>query len=108
MQVRPFSMTGEIAMPLFTARQLVDALERGHLLSSQQIDSLNGDLAREPELPASDPRLLGERLIQTGQLTPFQLDHLIDHGAVPTIGPYVLIDVIGKGGMGTVYSAENP
>src|SRR5262245_42907113 len=66
-----------------------------------------GFLRDNPELPEV-PEKLAEQLIQLGLVTRFQARHMLagrHRGLV--LGPYKLIDQIGKGGSGVVFLAEH-
>ena len=51
---------------------------------------------------------LSNELVQRGWMTPFQTREVYrGRGKDLTVGPYVLLDLIGEGGMGRVYKARH-
>lgn len=86
-----------------TANSLMDALRDLELL----------DPARQQKLPAlvqkcPTYRDLVRQLLEHKWLTPFQLHHLLKgKGQRLRVGPYVLLDQIGAGGMGEVFKARH-
>jgi serine/threonine-protein kinase len=56
----------------------------------------------------SDPRAVAEHLVKGGQLTRFQALRLLKGGRPGlNLGPYVLLEPIGKGGMCRVFAARD-
>lgn len=52
-----------------------------------------------------EDRLLKAILIEQGALTKYQADQLMEGRQGLTLGPYIITDFIGQGGMGQVYKA---
>ncbi len=57
-----------------------------------------------PDSPLPD-RLLADILIEQEVLTPYQADQLLEGRKKLSLGPYVITDWIGQGGMGQVFKA---
>src|SRR5438445_13199506 len=85
-------------------RLLLDQLRESGLLQPAQLEQL----ARLPEAQAPDPRPLARQVFQRGWLTRFQLSQLAQgRGKELRIGPYLILDRLGEGGMGQVFKAQH-
>lgn len=79
------------------------------LVTSQQLDYASR-VARHrqtqqglsPVAPLPD-RLLADLLVEQETLTPYQADQLLEGRTKLTLGPYLITDWIGQGGMGQVF-----
>jgi serine/threonine protein kinase len=80
----------------------VESLRDHQLLSSGRIGELTGSL--QPQF--ADTSALAKELIERGWLTSFQVDQVLKGQAHRlTLGPYLLLEVLGEGGMGQVFKA---
>lgn len=83
---------------------LLDHLRESELLEPNQIE----ELASLPEARATDPRVLGKVLVQRGWLSRFQVNWIAQgRGKELRLGPYILLDKLGEGGMGQVFKAKH-
>ena len=81
-------------------------LRRSNLIDRGRLDQIVGEFLQKN--PRAEPPALAEYLIAQGILTPFQSERLLQgktQGFV--LGPFTLMDALGSGSMGTVYTAHN-
>ena len=89
-------------MPLDTVDSLIEALRGRPILRPEQFD----ELIRQYGPSHVDTQELARTLIKLGWITIYQAKKLISGKADElVIGPYVVLDKLGEGGMGKVYKA---
>src|SRR5262245_18781543 len=87
-----------------TAGDLIARIRASGVLLQESLAELVGPLADR----FAEPRALAGELVKRGWLTPFQVNQLfLDRGRQLVLGPYVLLDRLGEGGMGRVFKARD-
>ena len=84
--------------------ELLELVRRSGIASPERLASAAPDASALP----SDPRQAARVLIEKGLITRFQADQLLlgrHRGFI--LGPHVVLDLLGRGGMGAVYLAEH-
>src|SRR5208337_4309804 len=91
-------------MAVSTVGEYLSALEKSKLLGSEQFVK-----ARRLAGESSDPSALAKALASETLISRWQASVLLDRGsrAQLRLGKYVLIQPLGRGGMGTVFLAEH-
>ena len=85
--------------PDVSTSEFADAAVASGLVRAVQID-------RARQIAGTDdPQMLGDTLVRAGVLTAYQRDQLLAGRTKLTLGPYVITDWIGQGGMGQVFKA---
>ena len=89
------------------ASQFLEALQRSRILSEEQFAEIVRCYQGEDD--AVPPSEMSQRLIRDGVISRFQSEMLLTgHARRLRVGPYVIRDLIGVGGMGSVYAAIDP
>jgi serine/threonine protein kinase len=86
-----------LASGLLAPQQLDDAL--AGLVAGARHESLTPDQVTDDEL--------GQRLVDLGYLNRWQVEQLKEGRTKFTLGPYRIVNAIGRGGMGHVFKAEH-
>ena len=91
-------------MPAERQATLLERLRECELLGAGPLD----ELGKLPEASDPDPRALGRVLLQRKFLSRFQINLVAQgKGKELRVGPYVLLDKLGEGGMGLVFKATH-
>jgi WD40 repeat protein/serine/threonine protein kinase len=79
-------------------------LKEPDLLGADQLK----ELKRLPEAADPDPRALGKVLLKKNWLTRYQINEVaLGRGKGLKIGPYIVMERLGEGGMGQVFKAKH-
>jgi serine/threonine protein kinase len=91
-------------MPTDSLVDFFEALCRHRLLAPDQLDEVTRTL--RPKFP--DARALARELVKRDWLTPYQANQLfLGRGQNLVLGPYVLLERLGMGGLGQVFKAKD-
>ncbi|MBN2292420.1 MAG: serine/threonine protein kinase [Pirellulales bacterium] len=89
-------------MAITTAEAFLAVLEKSELLTTEQFAE-----AQDATLLTSYASELAEMLIQQEMITPWQATQLLAGRSSLFLGNYALMDLLGRGGMGSVFLARH-
>ena len=91
------------------AETFLDMVRRSSLVENDQVDALLSELkGRSGEAALDDVDFLADRFVEAGLITRWQCDRILEgryRGFF--LGKYKLLDILGSGGMSSVYLAEH-
>jgi serine/threonine-protein kinase len=93
-----------VTAELGSCEWFVYELRRSNLIDRGQLDQVVGEFLKHN--PRAEPPALAQYFVEQGFLSQFQAERVLSNKAQGLVlGPYVLVDAIGSGSMGTVYKA---
>ncbi len=94
---------GDSGSMAVAASEFLDAIHRSGVVSADELDAA---LTRIPAAEESEPKDLAKQLVRAKLLTPYQASELLQgRYRRLCLGRFVIRDVLGVGGMGTVFLA---
>src|SRR6516165_4419696 len=91
---------------LGACEQFVVDLRKSGLLERGLLDQILSEFLKDQ--PRPEPEEMANFLVRHGYLTTFQSERILKGKPSDMVmGPYVLLDSVGSGSMGTVYKAQN-
>jgi serine/threonine-protein kinase len=85
---------------------LVWDLRRSNLVDRGKLEQIIAEFMQRH--PRAEPQNLADYLVEQNVLSRFQADSLLNNKAAGLVmGPFVMMDVLGTGSMGTVYKAQS-
>lgn len=90
-------------MPLATTASMIHFLEQARLLSGSQLAEVKSSFSK-----LGQPQQFAQALLNRGWLTSFQAKYLLNGRAAElVVGPYILLEPLGQGGVGHVFKARH-
>lgn len=87
---------------------LLQALVASGLVDGLLLHRIGAEVASlQPSDGETQDRLFAERLIASGRINGWQIEQLLQGRTKFTLGPYRILDSIGRGGMGHVFLGEH-
>ncbi|MEK6238308.1 MAG: serine/threonine protein kinase, partial [Planctomycetales bacterium] len=86
-------------MAVANVEEFFQLLDKSKLLNPQQVQQARG-------LAGGDPQEAAQRLVQQELLTPWQAEQLLSGQTGFILGKYKLLSLLGAGGMGSVFKAQ--
>ena len=81
------------------------------LVTAEQLEEAGARVRENPNEPSAplvevDDKTIANQMVEMGILTRYQADQILSGRTKFKLGPYIVTDWIGQGGMGQVYKCD--
>jgi serine/threonine-protein kinase len=102
--MRQTSAPDDVAPGVLDPTRFMESLVRSELLTAAQL----ADLERNLQPQFADPLVMARSLVNRGWLTALQANRILTGRAASLrLGPYLMLEKIGQGGLGKIYKARH-